>query len=75
MNLIWFYLHCFAVVAILWADITDRLEPAFNAFEEKIGLYTSLDTTDYETPPFYVPPIESIKIDSNLVENNATNIW
>ena len=80
MNLIWFYLHCFAVVAILWADVTDRLKPAFNAFEKSIGLYTPTDTTNYETPPyyippFYVPPIESIKIDSNLVENNATNIW
>ena len=38
MNLTWFYLHCFAAVAILWADATDRLEPAFNAFEKKIWL-------------------------------------
>lgn len=57
MNLTWFYLHCFAAVAILWADATDRLEPAFNAFEKKIGLYTEPDTID-STPPFYVPPIE-----------------
>ena len=74
MNLTWFYLHCFAAIAILWADATDRLEPTFNKFEQKIGLYTPPDTID-TTPPFYVPPIESIKIDSNLVENNATSIW
>ena len=83
MNLIWFYLHCFAVVAILWADATDRLEPAFNAFEQKMGLYTSTDTLDY-TPPYYIspmgpdstnmippsywPPKESIESDSNLVK-------
>ena len=36
MNLTWFYLHCFAAIAILWADATDRLEPAFNKFEQKI---------------------------------------
>jgi len=63
----WFYLHCFAVVAILWADTTDRLKPAFNAFEEKIGLYTEPDTTDYETPPYYIPPQEAIEADSNFV--------
>jgi len=74
MNLTWFYLHCFAAIAILWADATDRLEPTFNKFEQKIGLYTPPDTID-TTPPYYVPPIESIKIDSNLVENNATSIW
>ena len=66
MNLTWFYLHCLAAIAILWADATDRLEPAFNAFEQRMGLYT---------PPFYIPPIESIKIDSNLVKNNGTSIW
>ena len=75
MHLTWFYLHCFAVTVILWADATDRLEPAFNTFEQRIGLYTPPDTTIDDTPPFYVPPIESILIDSNLVKNNATNIW
>ena len=74
MNLTWFYLHCLAAIAILWADATDRLEPAFNAFEQRMGLYTPPDTID-TTPPFYIPPIESIKIDSNLVENNGTSIW
>ena len=81
MNLIWFYLHCFAAIAILWADATDRLEPAFNAFEQKMGLYTPTDTTDYEIPPFYLPPTEQdstwilppiegidILIDSNMVK-------
>ena len=84
MNLIWFYLHCFTAVAILWADATDRLEPAFNAFEMSIGLYTPIDTADYEIPPYYIspletdstnmippsywPPMESIESDSNLVK-------
>ena len=67
MNLIWFYLHCFAAIAILWADATDRLEPAFNAFEMKIGLYTPPDSTVYEDPPYYIPPQEAIEADSNFV--------
>tara|TARA_R100001244_G_C5130202_1_gene125575 strand:+ start:352 stop:570 length:219 start_codon:yes stop_codon:yes gene_type:complete len=56
----WFYLHCIAVVLILWADATDRLEPVFNAFEQKIGLYTPYDTIDY-TPPYYIPPLEEME--------------
>ena len=67
MHLTWFYLHCFAAMAILWADATDRLEPAFNAFEMKIGLYTEPDTTVYEEPPYYIPPIES---DSTQIERD-----
>ena len=60
----WFYLHCFAAVAILWADATDRLEPVFNAFEQKMGLYTPTDTLDY-TPPYYISPIQDdIPIDT-----------
>ncbi len=51
------------------------------AFEQKIGLYTEPDTTDTETPPFYIPPTEQdstwilppiegidIPIDSNIVK-------
>ena len=70
MNNAWFYLHCFAAIAILWADATDKLEPAFNAFEQKMGLYTPPDTTEYEEPPFYIPPIqeEESVIDSNYVD-------
>ena len=80
MNLTWFYLHCVAAVAILWADYTDRLEPAFNNFEQSIGLYTEPDTTDSDDiPPFYIDPFEEqvdstwilppidFKIDTNLV--------
>ena len=68
MHLTWFYLHCFAAIAILWADATDRLEPAFNAFEMKIGLYTPPDSTVYEDPPYYIPPQEAIEADSNFVK-------
>ena len=80
MHLTWFYLHCIAAMAILWADATDRLEPAVNAFEMSIGLYTPPDTIDL-TPPFYLPPTEQdstwilppiegidIPIDSNMVK-------
>ena len=74
MNLTWFYLHCVLALVIIVADAKGTLEPAVNKFEQSIGLYTPPDTID-TTPPFYIPPIESIKIDSNLVENNGTSIW
>ena len=61
-----FYIHCIVAVVILVADYYNKLEPAVNAFEEKIGLYTPPDTTEYETPPYYIPPIESIEADSNM---------
>ena len=67
MHLTWFYLHCFAAIVILWANATDRLEPTFNAFEERIGLYTPPDSTVYEAPPYYIPPQEAIEADSNFV--------
>ena len=67
MHLTWFYLHCFAAIVILWANATDRLEPTFNAFEMKIGLYTPPDSTVYEDPPYYIPPIEE---DSTQIERD-----
>ena len=69
MNLTWFYLHCFAVVAILWADATDRLEPVFNAFEQKMGLYTPTDTLDY-TPPYYIPPMQE---EESVIDSTFAN--
>ena len=74
MHLTWFYLHCIAAVAILWADATDRLEPTFNAFEQKMGLYTPTDTLDY-TPPYYIPPFDDgIPIDSTFaIDNRVEN--
>ena len=71
MNNAWFYLHCFAAIAILWADATDKLEPAFNAFEQKMGLYTPPDTTEYEEPPFYIPPIQD---EESVIDSNYVNI-
>ena len=67
MTLRSFYIHCVVAVVILVADYYNKLEPAFNAFEMKIGLYTPADTTDYETPPYYIPPQEAIEVDSNMV--------
>ena len=65
----WFYLHCFAAVAILWADATDRLEPTFNAFEQKMGLYTPTDTLDY-TPPYYIPPMQE---EESVIDSTFAN--
>jgi hypothetical protein len=37
-------------------------------FEQKIGLYTPPDSTVYEDPPYYIPPIqeEESAIDSTF---------
>jgi hypothetical protein len=53
-----YYLHWVTIILITSADYYNKLEPVVNAFEKKVGLYTEPDTTDYETPPFYIPPIE-----------------
>jgi hypothetical protein len=66
MNL-WFYLHCVAAVAILWADYNGTLEDSLNKFEQSIGLYTEPDTTDSdEAPPFYIDPFEE-EVDSTWI--------
>ena len=36
----WFYFHCILAVVILIADAKGTLEPAVNAFEKKIGIYS-----------------------------------
>ena len=36
----WFYFHCILAVVILIADARGTLEPAVNAFEKKIGIYS-----------------------------------
>jgi hypothetical protein len=69
-NLNWFYLHIALVLIVLVKDYNGTLEASLDRFEKKIGLYTEVDTTYDETPPFYIPPIqdeESI-LDSNLVK-------
>ena len=55
-------------LVILITDANGTLEEGLNKFEKSIGLYTEPDTTDYEEPPFYIPPIES---DSTEVEWRA----
>ena len=70
MNLTWFYFHCVLAIVILVKDYNGTLEDALDSFEKKVGLYTEPDTTEYEVPPYYIPPIqdeESI-LDSNLVK-------
>ena len=71
MNLTWFYFHCVLATVILVKDYNGTLEDALNDFEKKIGLYTEPDTTNTETPPFYIPPIqeEESVIDSNYVDS------
>ncbi len=81
MNLTWFYFHCVISMVILVKDYNGTLEDSLDRFEKSIGLYTEPDTTDTETPPFYIPPTEQdstwilppiegidISIDSNMVK-------
>ncbi len=58
MNLTWFYFHCVLALVILVKDYNGTLEESLNNFEKSIGLYTEPDTTEYEAPPFYIPPTE-----------------
>jgi hypothetical protein len=66
---------------ILVKDYNGTLEDSLDRFEKSIGLYTEPDTTNTETPPFYVPPTEQdstwilppidgidISVDSNIVK-------
>ena len=65
MNNAWFYFHVVLAVIILYKDHNGTLEESLNNFEKKIGLYTEPDTTEYEEPPFYIPPIQDdIPIDT-----------
>ncbi len=66
MNNAWFYFHVVLATIILVKDYNGTLEESLNDFEKKIGLYTPPDTTEYEAPPFYIPPIEE-EVDSTWV--------
>ena len=81
MNLTWFYFHCVLALVIIFKDYNGTLEDSLDRFEKSIGLYTEPDTTNTESPPFYVPPTEQdstwilppidgidIIIDSNIVK-------
>ena len=65
-NLNWFYFHIVLALIIIVKDYNGTLEESLNNFEKKIGLYTPPDTID-STPPYYMPPIESIEPDTNMV--------
>ena len=58
MNNAWFYFHCVLALVILVKDYNGTLEASLDKFEKSIGLYTEPDTTEYEAPPFYIPPTE-----------------
>ena len=58
MNLTWFYFHCVLALVILVKDYNGTLEESLDRFEKSVGLYTEPDTTEYEEPPFYIPPTE-----------------
>ena len=66
MNSPWFYFHVVLATVILYKDYNGTLEDSLNRFEQKIGLYTEPDTTDTETPPYYIPPTETIPADSTM---------
>ena len=57
-NLNWFYLHIVLVLIVLVKDYNGTLEASLDRFEKKVGLYTEVDTTDTETAPYYIPPIQ-----------------
>ena len=61
----WFYLHIVLVLIVLVKDYNGTLEASLDRFEKKVGLYTERDTTVYEEPPYYIPPIQDdIPIDT-----------
>jgi hypothetical protein len=65
MNLTWFYFHCVLALVILVKDYNGTLEESLDRFEKSVGLYTEVDTTEYEEPPYYIPPIQDdIPIDT-----------
>ncbi len=66
MNLTWFYFHCVLAMVILVKDYNGTLEDSLDRFEKSIGLYTEPDTTNTETPPYYIPPIEE-EVDSTWI--------
>ena len=73
VNLTWFYFHCVLALVILVKDNNGTLEDSLNKFEQKIGLYTEPDTTDTETPPYYIPPIEEDSTQIERDENENRN--
>ena len=60
MNNAWFYFHCVLALVILVKDYNGTLEASLDRFEKKVGLYTEPDTTEYEAPPFNIPPTEQV---------------
>ena len=60
VNLTWFYFHVVLALVVLVKDYNGTLEESLNNFEKKIGLYTPPDTTEYEAPPFYIPPTSEV---------------
>jgi len=71
-NLNWFYFHILLASIIIVKDYNGTLEESLDRFEKSVGLYTEIDTTEYEAPPYYIPPIDDgIPIDSTMarVEN------
>ena len=71
-----YYLHWVVVILITTADYFNKLEPAVNAFETKIGLmeYENVDSTGIalpdtiNIPPYYKDPT-GISIDTSIVIN------
>ena len=75
MNNAWFYFHVVLATIILVKDYNGTLEESLNNFEKKVGLYTEPDTTEYEAPPFYIPPTSEVDStwilpDSLKIKNN-----
>ena len=74
MNLTWFYFHCVLALVIIYKDYNGTLEESLNNFEEKIGLYTYIDTTEEELDvPYYIPPITE-EVDSTWILPDSLRI-
>jgi hypothetical protein len=74
-NLNWFYFHILLASIIIVKDYNGTLEESLDRFEKSVGLYTEIDTTEYEEPPYYIPPIDDgIPIDSTFaIDNRVEN--
>ena len=57
----WFYLHCVIAIIILISDHNGTLEDSLNKFEEKVGIYTVLDTTEIDTFILEIEDVEGNK--------------
>jgi hypothetical protein len=62
----WFWTHVVAAILIMIGNYTDTLEPSLNAFEESLGIRTTLPEDSTIDVPYYVPSITE-EVDSTWI--------